>query len=99
MSEERINLELLGARVLTLTAEARDLQHRFTAMESRFSALEGRFTAMEARLSGIEGRLGVPGGPHVVDAVTDRTHCRAARRGKSMIHEGSPSAFAAATSG
>jgi predicted nucleic acid-binding Zn-ribbon protein len=59
MSEERINLELLGARVLTLTAEVRDLQHRFTAMESRFSALESRFTAMEARLSGIEGRLGV----------------------------------------
>ena len=37
----------------------RDLQHRFTAMESRFSALESRFSAMEARLSGIEGRLGV----------------------------------------
>jgi hypothetical protein len=36
MSEERINLELLGARVLTLTAEVRDLQHRFTATESRF---------------------------------------------------------------
>ena len=80
MSEERINLELLGARVLTLTAEVRDLQHRFTAMESRFSALESRFTAMEARLSGIEGRLGVLEDRHVVDAVTDRTHCRAARQ-------------------
>jgi predicted nucleic acid-binding Zn-ribbon protein len=44
---------------LTLTTEVRDLQHRFTAMESRFSALESRFTAMEARLSGIESRLGV----------------------------------------
>jgi hypothetical protein len=41
---------------LTLTTEVRDLQHRFTAMESRFSALESRFTAMEARLSGIESR-------------------------------------------
>jgi hypothetical protein len=59
MSEEEINLELLGARVLTLTVEIRDLQHRFTAMESHFSALESRFSAMEARLSGIESRLGV----------------------------------------
>jgi len=56
---EKINLELLGARVMTLTTEVRDLRHRFTAMESRFSALESRFTAMEARLSGIESRLGV----------------------------------------
>ena len=44
----------LGARVLSLTAEVRDLQVRFTAMEHRFAALETRFTAMEARLSGIE---------------------------------------------
>ena len=40
MSDEKITLELLGARVLTLTAEVRDLQHRFTAMENRFTALE-----------------------------------------------------------
>ena len=62
MSDERINLDLLGSRVLTLTADVRDLQHRFTAMESRESrrsALESRFTAVEARPSGIEGRLGV----------------------------------------
>jgi hypothetical protein len=43
---------------MTLTAEVRDLQVRFTAVEHRFAALESRFTAMEARLSGIEGRLG-----------------------------------------
>jgi hypothetical protein len=30
-----ITLELLGSRVLTLTAEVRDLQQRFTAMERR----------------------------------------------------------------
>lgn len=73
MSDEKINLDPrvalatdrwflargLGARVLILTAEVRDLQHRFTAMEHRFTALESRFTAMESRLSGIEGRLGV----------------------------------------
>jgi len=53
----KIGLELLGARVLTLTAEVRDLQYRFTAMEHRFAALESRFTAMESRLSGIESRL------------------------------------------
>ena len=58
MSDET-SVELLGARVLPQTAEVRDLQYRFTAMEHRFAALESRFTAMESRLSGIEGRLGV----------------------------------------
>jgi alpha-D-ribose 1-methylphosphonate 5-triphosphate synthase subunit PhnH len=58
MSDEKVSLELHGARVLSLTAEVRDLQVRFTAMEHRFAALETRFAAMEARLSGIEGRLG-----------------------------------------
>jgi hypothetical protein len=62
MSEEKINLDPrvtlatnrwllargLGARVLTLTAEVRDLQHCFTAMESRFTALKGRVTALES---------------------------------------------------
>ena len=63
MSEEKISLELLGGRVLTLTAEVRDLQHRFTAMESRFSALESRVTALEVamttRLDAIERRFTV----------------------------------------
>jgi hypothetical protein len=63
MSEEKISLELLGGRVLTLTAEVRDLQHRFTAMESRFSALEGRITALEVavttRLDAMERRFTV----------------------------------------
>jgi chromosome segregation ATPase len=99
MSEERINLERLGARVLTLTAEVRDLRHRFTAMESRFSALESRFTAMEARLSGIEGRLGVLEDRMSLMLLLIVRIAERARRGKSMIHEGSPSAFAAATIG
>ena len=63
MSEEKINLDLLGARVLTLTAGVRDLQHRFTAMESCFSALESRVTALEVavttRLDAIERRFSV----------------------------------------
>ena len=58
MSDEKVSLELLGTRVLSLTPEVRNLQVRFTAMEHRFAALETGFTAMEARLSGIEGRLG-----------------------------------------
>jgi len=48
MSDERISLELFGARVLTLTAELRDLQHRFTAMESRLTAMEVRLGAMSS---------------------------------------------------
>ena len=59
MSGEKVNLELLGNRVLTLTAEVRDLQQRFTALEGRFTALESRFTGMEIRLAAIERRLGV----------------------------------------
>ena len=51
MDEEKISLDLLGARVLTLTAEVRDLHHRSTAMESRFSALEGRVTAPEVAVT------------------------------------------------
>ncbi len=57
MSEEKISLDLLGARVLTLTAEMRDLQHRFTAMESRFSAMEARLSGMESRLGVLEERM------------------------------------------
>jgi predicted nucleic acid-binding Zn-ribbon protein len=59
MSDEKISLDLLGARVLTLTTEVRDLQHRFTAMESRLTAMESRFTAMEVRLSAMEQRFAV----------------------------------------
>jgi hypothetical protein len=57
VNEEKISLELLGARVLTLTAEVRDLQHRFTAMESRFTAMEVRLGAMERRFSVQEERM------------------------------------------
>jgi hypothetical protein len=57
MSDEKISLDLLGARVLTLTAEVRDLQHRFTAMESRFTAMEVRLSAMEQRFAVQEERM------------------------------------------
>ena len=44
-------------------ADRRDLQHRFTAIESRFSALESRITALEvavtSRLDAIERRFNV----------------------------------------
>jgi chromosome segregation ATPase len=58
MSEEKINLEWLGDRVMTMSAELRDMQSRFRALEARFGTLESRFTAMEARLGGIESHLG-----------------------------------------
>jgi len=66
MSDQTITLELLGARLLGLTADVRDLQQRFAGMEmrlgsleTRFSGLETRFSGMEARMSGLEGRFGV----------------------------------------
>ena len=59
-------LELLGARLLGLTADVRDLQQRFAGMEQRFAgmetrltALETRFSSMEARMGSLEGRFGV----------------------------------------
>jgi hypothetical protein len=51
MSEQKISLELLGGRVLTLTAEVRHLQHRLTAMEGHFSALESRITALKVAVT------------------------------------------------
>jgi hypothetical protein len=47
MSGEKINLEWLGNRVMTMSAEVRDLQLRFTALEGRFSAMEARIAALE----------------------------------------------------
>jgi hypothetical protein len=35
MSEEKITLELLGARMMALTAEMRDVQQRITVLETR----------------------------------------------------------------
>jgi len=57
MSEEKISLDLLGSRVLTLMVEVRDLQQRFTAIESRLTALESRFSAMEQRFAVQEERM------------------------------------------
>jgi septal ring factor EnvC (AmiA/AmiB activator) len=57
MSDENVTLELLGARVLTLTAEVRDLQQRFTGIETRIGAIEARITAMEGRFAVQEERM------------------------------------------
>jgi uncharacterized coiled-coil protein SlyX len=57
VSEERTSLELLGARVATLTAEVRDLQLRFGALEQRFSVMEQRFGALERRFGAQEERM------------------------------------------
>jgi hypothetical protein len=50
VSEEKVTLDLIGARLLSLTAALDDLQQRASVMEIRF-------TAMEARIGGVEQRL------------------------------------------
>jgi uncharacterized coiled-coil protein SlyX len=57
MSEEKITLDLLGARLMALTAEVRDLQQRFDGVETRLGALEARFSAMERRYAVQEERM------------------------------------------
>ncbi|MBV8120934.1 MAG: hypothetical protein JO081_13480 [Alphaproteobacteria bacterium] len=59
MSDEAVTLELLGARLLGLTADVRDLQQRFAGMEARLATLETRFSALEARFTGMEARMAV----------------------------------------
>ena len=56
-NDDTITLELLGARLLALTADVRDLQHRFAGMETRLGALEARFSALEARFAVQEERM------------------------------------------
>jgi hypothetical protein len=57
MSGETITLELVGARLMALTAEVRDLQQRFDGLEARLGAIEGRFGAMERRFAVQEERM------------------------------------------
>ena len=57
MSKETITLELVGARLMTLTADVRGLQQRFDGFEARLGALEGRFGAMERRFAVQEERM------------------------------------------
>lgn len=57
MSDEKITLEFLGARVMTLTADVHDLRQRFTALEHRFGAIEARLGAIEGRFSAQEDRM------------------------------------------
>ena len=59
MSDEKVSLELLGLRVLTITAELRDVQLRLGALEQRFTAMEARFGALESRFGALESRFGV----------------------------------------
>ena len=57
MNEETITLELVGARLMALAADVRDLQQRFDGLEARLGALEGRFGAMERRFAVQEERM------------------------------------------
>ena len=63
MSDETITLELLGARLMGLTGEVRDLQQRFSGLEARFAGLEARFDgfviAFDGRISALERRFAV----------------------------------------
>ena len=63
MSDETITLDLLGSRLMALTAEVRDLQQRFTGLEASFSGLEARFdgfvVAFDGRISALERRYAV----------------------------------------
>ena len=57
MSDQAITLELVGARLMSLTADVRNLQQRFDGVETRLGALEARFGAMERRFAVQEERM------------------------------------------
>jgi len=57
LSEEKIDLQWIGNRLLTMTVEVRDMQSRLSALEARFSSLESRVSALETRLDRIDNRL------------------------------------------
>lgn len=59
VSEDKISLEFLAARVSALTDRMHDLELRFSALEARFGALEGRLDAIDIRLSALERRFAV----------------------------------------
>jgi hypothetical protein len=63
MSDENVTLDLVGSRLMALTAEVRDLQQRFTGLEARFAGLEARFDgfviAFDGRVSALERRFAV----------------------------------------
>jgi hypothetical protein len=91
MSGEKINLEWLGNRVMTMSAEVRDLQLRFTALEGRFSAMEARIAALErmavvqfdalaSRFERDRASAGRAGGADVADAGSIGPHRRTARQ-------------------
>ena len=57
MSDDRIDVQLLGAQVAKLIDDVRDLKLRFTALEARLGGIEARFAAMETRFSVQEDRM------------------------------------------
>jgi hypothetical protein len=62
MSDERdetVTLELLGGRMLGLTAEMRDIQQRVSTLEARFGGFEARFDGLEGRFAALERRYSV----------------------------------------
>jgi hypothetical protein len=57
VSDDKIDLQLLGTRVAGLIDEVRDLKLRFSAIETRLGVFEVRFSAMEARFAVQEERM------------------------------------------
>ena len=55
---ENVDLRWVGTRLMTMTAEIRDLHQRFGSLEQRFSAIEYRLSALEHRFSAMEARFG-----------------------------------------
>jgi hypothetical protein len=57
VSDDTVTLDLVGARLLALTADVGDLQLRFAGMETRLGAIEARFSSLEARFAIQEERM------------------------------------------
>jgi len=58
VSDEKISLELLGSRVLTLTAELRDVQLRLGRARTPFYRAGSALQRLEGRLGSLESRFG-----------------------------------------
>jgi hypothetical protein len=57
MSEDKINLELLGARVATVNDRLHDLELRMRSLEIEMPEMKGHFGALEARFTRLEERF------------------------------------------
>ena len=59
MSQDKISLEFLAARVGGLTDRMRDLELRMRSLEVDMREMKTRFTALEARFSALKERFSI----------------------------------------